>query len=164
MKCYYFEFALPLGQTLWRVTRIQRVLNFNHVGGKTDTLALCFRPHNIMFSFSFFGSLHLTEFFYFLFFKCYYFEFALPLGQTRLRVTRMQTVLNFFPLVFSRNNAAHDAARFRCDGRVVKALDLKSNGVSPHRFEPCSQRFLTVGNFFAFGFAIDTSSPWTEIV
>ena len=27
-----------------------------------------------------------------------------------------------------------------CDGRVVKALDLKSNGVSPRRFEPCSQR------------------------
>ena len=33
-----------------------------------------------------------------------------------------------------------------CDGRVVKALDLKSNGVSPHRFEPCSQRYL----FFFF--------------
>ena len=28
-----------------------------------------------------------------------------------------------------------------CDGRVVKALDLKSNGVSPRRFEPCSQRY-----------------------
>ena len=27
-----------------------------------------------------------------------------------------------------------------CDGRVVKALDLKSNGIFPHRFEPCSQR------------------------
>src|SRR4029434_6838949 len=27
-----------------------------------------------------------------------------------------------------------------CDGRVVKALDLKSNGVSPRRVEPCSQR------------------------
>ena len=27
-----------------------------------------------------------------------------------------------------------------CDGRVVKALDLKSNGVSPRRFESCSQR------------------------
>lgn len=26
------------------------------------------------------------------------------------------------------------------DGRVVKALDLKSNGVSPRRFEPCSLR------------------------
>ena len=100
MKCYYFGYALPHGQTLLRVTRIQWVLNFNHVGGKTDTLALCFRPHNIMFSFSFFGSLHLTEFFYFLFLKCYSFGFALPLGQTRLRVTRMQTVLTFFPLYF----------------------------------------------------------------
>ena len=27
-----------------------------------------------------------------------------------------------------------------CDGRVVKALDLNSNGVSPRRFESCSQR------------------------
>ena len=27
-----------------------------------------------------------------------------------------------------------------CDGRVVKALDSKSNGIFPHRFEPCSQR------------------------
>ena len=27
-----------------------------------------------------------------------------------------------------------------CDGRVVKALDLKSNGVSPRRFDSCSQR------------------------
>ena len=33
-----------------------------------------------------------------------------------------------------------------CDGRVVKALDLKSNGVSPRRFEPCSQRIV----FFLF--------------
>src|SRR4029434_4983116 len=27
-----------------------------------------------------------------------------------------------------------------CDGREVKALDSKSNEVSPRRFEPCSQR------------------------
>ena len=27
-----------------------------------------------------------------------------------------------------------------CDGRVVKALDLKSNGFYPRRFEPYSQR------------------------
>ena len=27
-----------------------------------------------------------------------------------------------------------------CDGRVVKALDLKSNGSFPRRFKPCSQR------------------------
>ena len=31
-------------------------------------------------------------------------------------------------------------AKESCDGRVVKALDSKSNGVSPRRFEPCSQR------------------------
>lgn len=41
-----------------------------------------------------------------------------------------------------------------CDGRVVKALDLKSNGVSPHRFEPCSQRFLPF--FFKFPFSLST--------
>ena len=27
-----------------------------------------------------------------------------------------------------------------CDGRVVKAFDLKSNGIFPRRFESCSQR------------------------
>ena len=27
-----------------------------------------------------------------------------------------------------------------CDGRVVKALDSKSNGIFPRRFESCSQR------------------------
>ena len=32
-----------------------------------------------------------------------------------------------------------------CDGREVKALDSKSNGVSPRRFEPCSQRFSALG-------------------
>ena len=34
----------------------------------------------------------------------------------------------------------HHLKRHSCDGRVVKALDSKSNGVSPRRFEPCSQR------------------------
>ena len=29
-----------------------------------------------------------------------------------------------------------------CDGRVVKALDLKSNGIFPRRFKSCSQRDL----------------------
>ena len=32
-----------------------------------------------------------------------------------------------------------------CDGRVVKAMDLKSIGIFPRRFEPCSQR-----NIFSF--------------
>ena len=35
-----------------------------------------------------------------------------------------------------------------CDGRVVKALDLKSNGVSPRRFESCSQRSFFGKYFF----------------
>ena len=34
-----------------------------------------------------------------------------------------------------------------CDGREVKALDSKSNGVSPRRFEPCSQRKLSLRVF-----------------
>ena len=39
-----------------------------------------------------------------------------------------------------------------CDGRVVKALDPKSNGIFPHRFEPCSQRsfFLRLKNVIFF--------------
>ncbi|KAK2890829.1 hypothetical protein Q8A67_013472 [Cirrhinus molitorella] len=32
------------------------------------------------------------------------------------------------------------AGQSSCDGREVKALDSKSNGVSPRRFESCSQR------------------------
>ena len=37
----------------------------------------------------------------------------------------------------------------RCsDGRVVKALDLKSNGVSPRRFKSCSLRATFVKVFF----------------
>ena len=31
---------------------------------------------------------------------------------------------------------------------MVKALDSKSNGVSPRRFEPCSLRFFSITNFF----------------
>ena len=34
-------------------------------------------------------------------------------------------------------------SRTSCDGRVVKALDLKSNGIFPRRFEPYSQRIVT---------------------
>jgi hypothetical protein len=42
---------------------------------------------------------------------------------------------------------------FSCDGRVVKAIDSKSIGLCPHRFESCSQRhfFASVAlrNFFS---------------
>ena len=31
-----------------------------------------------------------------------------------------------------------------CRGRVVKAMDLKSIGLCPHRFEPCRQRSLLI--------------------
>ena len=33
-----------------------------------------------------------------------------------------------------------------CDGRVVKALDLKSNGIFPRRFEPYSQRWAVLSS------------------
>ena len=39
-----------------------------------------------------------------------------------------------------------------CDGRVVKALDLKSNGIFPPRFEPYSQRIIFFFFFFFFFF------------
>ena len=42
----------------------------------------------------------------------------------------------------------HTSAIASCDGRVVKALDLKSNGIFPRRFESCLQRFF----FFSFQF------------
>ena len=42
-----------------------------------------------------------------------------------------------FPVTISKMTADE----CRCDGRVVKALDSKSNGVSPRRFEPYSRRF-----------------------
>ena len=44
-----------------------------------------------------------------------------------------------------------------CDGRVVKALDLKSNGIFPRRFEPCSQR-----NCFSRFPTSSFISVWTE--
>ena len=40
--------------------------------------------------------------------------------------------------VFPKNPVFFD--KWSCDGREVKALDSKSNGVSPRRFESCSQR------------------------
>ena len=46
-----------------------------------------------------------------------------------------------------------------CDGRVVKALDLKSNGVSPRRFEPCSQRFFFLPPKFFLSVRM-TASPY----
>ena len=43
-----------------------------------------------------------------------------------------------------------------CDGRVVKALDLKSNGVSPRRFESCLQRLF----IFVDSIAVSAELPW----
>ena len=51
-----------------------------------------------------------------------------------------------------------------CDGRVVKALDLKSNGVSPRRFEPCLQRLLSILTLCAYilGRQIRVNLSWSE--
>ena len=47
-----------------------------------------------------------------------------------------------------------EAMQFCRDGRVVKALDSKSNGIFPHRFESCSRRkhfvFFSVDLFDGF--------------
>ena len=52
-----------------------------------------------------------------------------------------------------------------CDGRVVKAFDSKSNGVSPRRFESCSQR----RGFKAYALTFDAkvaitsmTKPWNN--
>ena len=42
--------------------------------------------------------------------------------------------------LFASSRALRTNGRQSCDGRVVKALDLKSNGIFPRGFEPCSQR------------------------
>ena len=48
---------------------------------------------------------------------------------------------HWFRDICLQNPSRMKSLRFACcDGRVVKALDLKSNGIFPRRFEPCSQR------------------------
>ena len=54
-----------------------------------------------------------------------------------------------------------------CDDRVVKVLDLKSNGVSPRRFEPCSQRnepVLTFKTSRDIHFSADLENHWPSSV
>ena len=48
-------------------------------------------------------------------------------------------LMNFFFTIMQTNGVY-----VSCDGRVVKALDLKSNGIFPRRFEPYSQRILFI--------------------
>ena len=53
--------------------------------------------------------------------------------------TRLNVTMNTFVYgVKSKSNC----------GRVVKATDLKSVGVSPRRFEPCQLRFASRVKFF----------------
>ena len=46
------------------------------------------------------------------------------------------------------------------DGRVVKALDLKSNGVSPRRFKSCSLRLLD----FKYLFSVPTAKHHLVVI
>ena len=61
--------------------------------------------------------------------------------------------LNFCVLTKKQPKRKRPGPEWSCDGRVVKALDLKSNGIFPRRFEPCSQRnhFLGPVHIIAFG-------------
>ncbi len=55
----------------------------------------------------------------------------------------------------------YPSPEWSCDGRVVKALDLKSNGIFPRRFEPCSQRnhFRRPAHIIAFDPVMDNLAP-----
>ena len=66
---------------------------------------------------------------------------ALGLGHNKKLGSQMVNDCSSYhtPQVYLRMTH-HSRAKESCDGRVVKALDSKSNGVSPRRFEPCSQR------------------------
>ena len=58
---------------------------------------------------------------------------------------------------------SHNSCKHSCDDRVVKVLDLKSNGVSPRRFEPCSQRnepVLTFKTSRDIWFSADLENHW----
>ena len=64
-------------------------------------------------------------------------------NMTQLKAVTYLTIPRFpiFSSICFKNKCLQDDPNNACcDGRVVKALDLKSNGIFPRRFEPCSQR------------------------
>lgn len=63
-----------------------------------------------------------------------------PLGHAGL--CNAFKIINYFPKLVSNLMFNARKAKFHTSsrGRVVKALDLKSNGVSPRRFESCRLR------------------------
>ena len=61
-----------------------------------------------------------------------------PLLNRRQTHPTTYPLTHFFFTLAIRNSTTRFVLQFRGSrGRVVKALDLKSNGVSPRRFEPC---------------------------
>ena len=62
---------------------------------------------------------------------------------TRIDAIRFYLAKLFILMVYQLNVASFDKV-ISSRGRVVKALDLKSNGVSPRRFEPCRLRNILV--------------------
>ena len=101
------------------------------------------------------------------FFFCEVLLLDLPFRLARLDYgwQECKQCLIFFP--FCKSNATYGITRFRCDGRVVKALDLTSIGVSQRRFEPTLlAAFSHWRNFFARMVLFSTFllRLWTEIV
>ena len=68
-------------------------------------------------------------------------------NMTQLKAVTYLTIPRFpiFSSICFKNKCLQDDPNNACcDGRVVKALDLKSNGIFPRRFEPCSQRIFVL--------------------
>ena len=57
----------------------------------------------------------------------------------------MEKIIWWYNLIIHH---AKQTENVSCDGRVVKALDLKSNGIFPRRFEPYSQRSFIQIDYF----------------
>ena len=70
--------------------------------------------------------------------RCLNWCFILRLRTSIFSTLVIRVFFSNFPLVYMY---------WRCDGREVKALDPKSNGVSPRRFDSCSQRFFSMEPF-----------------
>ena len=72
----------------------------------------------------------------------------LTISQNRsVEVTPELMFFNFCPRLKFLSELLAMIGTHSCDDRVVKVLDLKSNGVSPRRFQPCSQRSTADGTY-----------------
>ena len=69
-------------------------------------------------------------------------SYLTPLRMSQPKFRFLQILKGWVPLIEKKNSRNRSVS---CCGRVVKALDLKSNGVSPRRFKSCRQR-----SFFLF--------------